>query len=124
SIGGEHGAGDKLDLRVAFSEGWGDAFAGIALGDPVYRDSVSGLSADVNFNLEQDDMRFSDGGWFSETSVGEILWDAYDSTNDGVDNLSLGFGPLFTAMTGGQRTTPALTSIFSFLEALRDVVPA
>jgi len=53
SIGGEHAIDGKLDLRVAFGEGWGDAFGAMALNDPVYRDS-SGANADSGFNLESD----------------------------------------------------------------------
>ena len=40
SIGGDHGgSATLLDLRVAFGEGWGNAFSGMVLGDPIYRDS-------------------------------------------------------------------------------------
>ena len=39
NIGGAHGLGDKLDIRVAFGEGFGYAFAAIVLNDPVARDS-------------------------------------------------------------------------------------
>ena len=46
SIGGVHARGDKLDLRVAFSEGFGNAFSGMALGDPVYRDSQDAAQGD------------------------------------------------------------------------------
>lgn len=124
SIGGSHGDGDKLDLRVAFGEGWGNAFAGMVVNDPVYRDSFSRMSNDFGFDVEQDDTRFDDGGWFSETSIAEILWDVFDATNEPGDDVSLGFGPIFAAFIDGQRTTFALTSIFSFLEALRDEAPA
>ena len=124
SLGGQHGEGDKLDLRVAFGEGWGNAFAGMVLNDPVYRDSFSGVSRDFGFDLEQDDTRFGDGGWFSETSIGEILWDVFDATNESGDSVSVGFGPILSALTNGQRETASLTSIFSFLEALKDAVPS
>jgi hypothetical protein len=123
SIGGQHGDGDKLDLRVAFGEGWGDAFAGMVLNDPVYRDSFGGMSKDFSIDLEGDDTRYGDGGWFSETSVGEILWDLFDDTNESGDTVSLGFQPIFAALVQGQRTTSAFTSVFSFLDALRNVVP-
>jgi hypothetical protein len=124
SIGGQHGTGDELDLRVAFGEGWGNAFAAMVLNDPIYRDSSSGAASDFNFNMEQDDSRFADGGWFSETSIGEILWDIFDPANEPDDSVALGFVPIFQAMTTDQRTTDALTSIFSFFSALRDVAPS
>lgn len=37
--GGAHAVGDKLDPRVAFSEGFGYAFAAMVLGDPLVRDA-------------------------------------------------------------------------------------
>jgi hypothetical protein len=117
SIGGEHRQGDRLDLRVAFGEGWGNAYSGMVLNDPVYRDSGEGLFRDGGFNLESD-MQTAEG-WFSEFSIGEILWDLFDSVDDGADHVSLGFAPLFSVITGPQKTTPALTSIFSFADALK-----
>ncbi|WP_324313730.1 hypothetical protein [Povalibacter sp.] len=117
SIGGDHGAGDRLDLRVAFGEGWGNAYSGMTLNDPVYRDSHDGVSADFQFNMESDSADAE--GWYSESSVHEILWDLFDSTNDGADTLSLGFAPLYSVMTGAQRTTEALTSIYTFAAGLR-----
>ena len=123
SIGGPHGEGDKLDLRVAFGEGWGNAFSGMVLNDPIYRDSFGGATNDFRIDMETDDTRFSDGGWYSETSVGEVLWDIFDSGSEPGDGVALGFTPIFTAMTQGQRTTDALTSIFSFLEAIKNAAP-
>jgi hypothetical protein len=123
SIGGQHGEGNKLDLRVAFGEGWGNAFSGMVLNDPVYRDSYSGAGADFRINMEADDT-FGGEGWYSESSVAEILWDAFDATNESGDSVSLGFAPIFAAINVGQRNTSALTSIFSFLEALNTVAPS
>ena len=123
SIGGEHGTGDKLDLRVAFGEGWGNAFSAMVLNDPIYRDSYSGANNDFSINLEADDTVGGEG-WFSEASAGEILWDAFDATNESGDTLTLGFAPIFAAVAGEQRTTLALTSIYSFLEALEAAAPS
>lgn len=117
SIGGNHGIGDRLDLRVAFGEGWGNAFGGMALNDPQYRDSSGGVSQDFGFNMESNST--VNEGWFSETSVGEILWDIFDSAADSGDNVSLGFTPIYNVMTDAQIETEALTSIFSFASALR-----
>ena len=38
--GGSHSLSDLLDRRLAFSEGWGNAWSGIALGRSNYTDSV------------------------------------------------------------------------------------
>lgn len=117
SIGGEHNPGDRLDLRVAFGEGWGNAFGSMALNDPQYRDSFDGITQDFGFNLESD--RNDNEGWFSEASVGEVLWDVFDSVADPGDNVALGFTPIYTVMTGDQVNTDALTSIYSFASSLR-----
>jgi hypothetical protein len=122
SIGGSHSDTDRLDLRVAFGEGWGNAFSGMVLEDPVYRDSQLGTREDFGFDMEADSAAVE--GWFSETSISEILWDLYDDAADPNDNVSLGFGPIYETMTGPQIQTEALTSIFSFADALKRANPA
>lgn len=127
SVGGIHGNDLPLDLRVAFGEGWGNAFSGMALGNSTYRDSQMGVQDDFSFDLEAD-ADASDGateGWFSEFSVGEILWDLFDSTNEPGDTVALGFAPIYAAMTSTTvKDTDALTSIFTFSSALRAGTPA
>ena len=117
SIGGQHSLGDRLDLRVAFGEGWGNAFGSMALNDPQYRDSSGGISQDSGFNLESDTV--VNPGWFSEASVGQFLWDVFDSGTEPGDSVALGFTPIYTVMTTDQINTDALTSIYSFASALR-----
>jgi hypothetical protein len=121
SIGGSHNPGDKLDLRLAYSEGWGNAYSGMALNDPVYRDSQSGVSSEGGFNLETDVP--SVHGWYSEGSIGGILWDIFDSGTEAGDTVALGFAPIFSVLTGSQATSDALTSIFEFAAALRTANP-
>jgi hypothetical protein len=128
NIGGSHGVGDKLDPRVAFGEGFGYAFAAIVLNDPVARDSSrqGGTLTSSTFNVETNPSTSAPGipsgnfgCWCSESSVWSILWDLYDNTNDGADSVSLGFGPIWSVLEGAQATTPAYTTIFSFLTALK-----
>lgn len=122
SIGGIHGgSATPLDLRVAFGEGWGNAFSGMALGSPIYRDSQQGVQTDFSIDLETDDDL--NEGWFSEASVGEVLWDLFDSTNEPGDTVTLGFAPLLAVVSGAQVTTDALTSIYTFSIGLRAVQP-
>jgi len=123
SIGGSHGPTDRLDSRVAFGEGWGNAFAAMALNDPVYRDSHSGVARDSGFDLENG-FTAAPQGWFSEMSVGKILWDVFDDDAEPGDDVALGFGPIHAVMTGAQVNTEALTSIFSFATALRGANPS
>jgi K319-like protein len=132
NIGGSHGIGDKLDIRVAFGEGFGYAFAGIVLKDPVARDSFVNGGAQVSstFNIETNPPTNPPGSpsgnfgcWCSESSVWSILWDLYDSNADSNDTVALGFQPLWGVLIGEQRTTPAMTSIFSFISALKTAQP-
>jgi hypothetical protein len=128
NIGGSHGLGDKLDIRVAFGEGFGYAFAAIVLNDPDARDSFTDNGSPVSggFNIERNPPAPGDpnGTWASESSVWSILYDLYDSGAEAGDTVALGFNPLWNVLTGTQRTTPAFTSIFSFMTALKAARPA
>ncbi|MBT8143026.1 MAG: hypothetical protein KJO88_11735, partial [Gammaproteobacteria bacterium] len=118
SLGGAHAGGDRLDMRVAFGEGFGNAWSAIITDDTFYRDSLdSQQSQGFSFNMESNS--WSNPGWYSEGSVQSALYDFYDSADDGVDTLSLGLAPIYEVLTGLQITTEAFTSIFSFSEYLR-----
>ena len=118
SIGGPHSGSDILDIRVAFGEGWGNAFSAMALDDPIYFDT-SGVVQASGFIIDVEAGTSSNPGWYSEDSVQRVLYDLYDSSDDGVDNLSLGFGPIHNVFVGAEKTTPAFTSIFTFITALK-----
>jgi len=132
SIGGQHALGDKLDPRVAFGEGFGYAFAAMVLNDADARDSGKN-NADfysTGFNIEANPQTSMVGApgdnygcWCSESSVWSILWDLYDTPADANDALALGFAPIWQVLTGVQRTTPALTTIFPFITALKAARP-
>lgn len=127
SLGGEHALGDRLDLRVAFSEGFGYAFAAYALDDPVIRDSYvnNNQQAEARANVETNPVGSvgSGGCWCSESSVWSILWDIVDTASDGSDTLSLGFAPIWAAMKDDHAATPAVTSIFTFINGLKQARP-
>jgi hypothetical protein len=135
SIGGAHGLGDMLDPRVAFGEGFGYAFAAIVLNDPNARDSfvdtgpapfdICGVAhCSGGFNIEANPPGTNNQAcWCSESSVWSILWDLYDTPADTNDTLALGFTPLWEVLAGPQRTTPAFTTIFSFITALKAARP-
>jgi len=119
SLGGLHSGGDRLDMRVAFGEGFGNAFSAIATDNPVYSDSLSPLGMPLQFNIDSNNSCIN-SGWFSECSVHTILYDLYDSADEGsVDVISLGFAPIYSVLVNGQKNTVALTSIFSFITELR-----
>jgi len=118
SIGGPHSAGDALDIRVAFGEGWGNALSAIATDNPIYFDTA-GQNQSTGWFMDIENASPSNPGWFSEASIQRILYDLYDSNNDGSDHISLGFEPIFNAMVSKERNTPAFTSIFSFINGLK-----
>lgn len=111
SVGGPHGGNnDRLDMRVAFSEGWGNGWAGIALNNPVYVDtSQSGQGNGFTFNVSRGEG--TNPGWFKESSVERMFWD--------LSNSSLGFGPVWATMRSGLTASAALSSMHSFANALR-----
>jgi hypothetical protein len=119
SIGGRHGLNDYLDLRVAFSEGFSNAFAAMMTDKSVYIDT-SGIAQGNAFSFDIEDNNICiNPGWFSECSVQSILYDLYDNTNDSVDSVALGFAPIYSVLINEQKNTAALTSIFSFIHALK-----
>lgn len=122
SVGGSHSDGDRLDIRVAFGEGWGNAFSAIALDDPVYFDT-NGLGQANGFYFSMENETKNNPGWYSEGSIQRILYDLYDSQNDGDDLLSLGFGPLHRVFTGAQKNTPVFTSLFTFITYMKNENP-
>lgn len=119
NIGGPHGSSEYLDIRVAFGEGFGNSFASMVTDDPLYFDTMG--SNGWNMNMEQ--AVHETPGWFSEASVGRILYDLYDNNNDGKDKLSLGFQPMYKVLVNGEKETPAFTSIFSFINELKKANP-
>lgn len=118
SLGGSHGAGERLDMRVAYGEGFGNAWSAIATDDPLYRDSFgAGQASDFAINVESNTT--SNEGWYNEASVQSALYDLYDANNETGDGLTLGLAPLYAVWRNEQRTGLALTSIFPFAAALR-----
>jgi len=113
SIGGAHNINDTLDMRLAFGEGFGNAYAGIVSADPVYRDS-SGVGQLSGFDFDMDIDVCVNPGWFSECSVHELLYDFSVTTFAG------DFTPLYNVLINEQKNTSAFTSIFSFVWELKD----
>jgi len=118
SIGGPHALGDRVDMRVAFSEGWATALAGLALSNPFYADTQGALQASgFGFNMESRGNNAP--GWYSEQSVQEIIYDLVDLNFDGNDIFTYSFATVWSAIIGPLASTPALTSIFPFLNAIK-----
>ena len=118
SIGGAHAIGDRLDMRVAFGEGFATAYSGMALESAQYCDTL-GPSQAHGFGIDIENQAAGTAGWYNEISIMKLLYDLWDTDVDGADTDSLGFGPIYGVMTVAQAATPAFTSIFSFAEALK-----
>lgn len=118
STGGDHNGRVALDARLAFGEGFGNAFSGMILGDPRYRDSF-GAGQASGFAINVENNTHSPTGWFNEGSTASILYDIFDSASDGADNISAGLAPIYRAFRDPiYRDTPFLTNIHSYLQSL------
>jgi hypothetical protein len=107
SPGGSHALTDLVDRRVAFSEGWGNAWSGIALGRSNYTDSAGpGQAQGANMDLTVGPA--SNPGWFREASIQSILWNV---------NNQVGFKPIHDTMTGPFKSGLPVTSIHPFAAA-------
>ncbi len=78
SPGGAHSPHERLDLRVAFSEGFANAFSAMVLDDPFYSDSL-GPQQGERFGFSMEGNSASPAGWYNEASIQSIAWDLYDA---------------------------------------------
>ncbi|MGQ9426310.1 hypothetical protein ACXYTJ_09415 [Gilvimarinus sp. F26214L] len=118
SPGGPHSIGEALDMRLAFSEGWATALAGMALDSPHYCDT-GGIGQGTGFGIDLEHPSVYRSGWFNELSIVSIMYDLWDERPADDDGGSLGFSSLYEVFAGEQRTSPAFTSVFSFMSALK-----
>ncbi|MDX1499213.1 MAG: hypothetical protein R3176_04920 [Woeseiaceae bacterium] len=123
SIGGAHSIGDRLDPRLAFGEGWATAFAAMALDNQLYCDTGAAGTSE-GFGIGAETGSYNARGWYDEISVLRFIYDMFDANDDGggADTVVIGFQPIFDVMTGGQATTEAFTTIFSFATELRAIL--
>lgn len=124
SPGGSHTSGDKKDISLAFGEAWGNALSAMAFDPDYYYTDTYGSRQQSGFQFNMESGTDTNKGWFSETSIQQMLYDIYDSTNEAGDGISQGIGPILDVLTGYQKTTSAATSIFSFITGLKTNVPS
>lgn len=128
ALGGNHAIDDRLDFRLAFEEGWADAFSGIALSTAAtalaespanYRNSL-GVNQARTFRYSLEAINHSVAGWYSEASVASILYNLFDANNNGVDDIELGFGPIFQVLSSSAyRSSDSLVSLYTFIHQLK-----
>ncbi len=120
TVGGDHSLNERLDMRVAFSEGYSNAFSAMVLDDPRYRDSFgTAQGTDFHFSVESGTALLPAPGWYNEASVQRIVWDLFDTVNDGADTVAIGYAPLHNVFTTELRNDVPLTSLFPFITALK-----
>ncbi|MGM8225804.1 hypothetical protein ACSV5M_04435 [Cellvibrio sp. ARAG 10.3] len=121
SIGGPHQYGDYLDMRVAFSEGFGNAFAAMMLDDPIYRDSI-GFNQSNSFMYDVREKNHPVRGWYSEASVESVLYNYFLSS---ANKTAKDFSPILSTLTDGSYyNADSLATIFLFAERLVARYPA
>jgi hypothetical protein len=92
SIGGPHSIGQSLDARLAFGEGFATAMAAMVLEEQQYCDtSAAGSNSGFGISTESENRGLQ--GWMNEMSVATLIYDLWDTDDDGADNGSIGFGP-------------------------------
>lgn len=116
SIGGDHGFNQKMDMRLAFSEGLANAFSAILQDDAFYTDAL-GPGQSSGFYIDMTEKSHSLRGWYSEASIGSVLFNYYLST----DNRSAkSFDDLLKTFTRQDyKDHPGFASIYLFSEKLQ-----
>ncbi|MEK6684351.1 MAG: PPC domain-containing protein, partial [Nitrospirota bacterium] len=100
SPGGIHYLDDNTqDIRLSWSEGWGNFFTSAVRNDPLYMDT-SGTVAQLSFEIENlTPTGLSSAAIYTtnELSVAAALWDIFDapSTVEGWDAVSAGMTPIW-----------------------------
>ena len=121
SLGGRHDpVYDHLEMATAFSEGFASGLGAAVSNDPTYTTTFGpqqGNTAGFLVELVTHTVR----GWFNEASVAQIVFDLIDPVDD--DTVELGLRPIFDVLVNDFRGTRSLTSIFSFIHALKKRVP-
>ena len=129
SPGGIHffAAGDVLDPRLSFSEGFATGFAGVLLDERTFANTYWNRAGSTawGFDLEAGPTAFDDPvpSAFSELSVVRAIWDLHDAvppgTSEAWDAATIDAGAMFDTLAGPQKSTPALTTLASFVEGLK-----
>lgn len=124
SIGGSHSLNDSLDPRLAFGEGFGNAFSAFVHYNSftndennVYQDTsgnaqATGFSIDVSTPPANSPggLIHDDRGPWSETAVQHVLWRLWSNPGDN----SRTYARIHEVLEGDHKTTPATTNILTF----------
>jgi len=124
SEGGDHGISDKLDMRVVFSEGFANATTALVSGTGYYEDS-GGTGQAYGFRFSLEDKVTNIQGFYSEASVGQLIYDVADPANEASDPLDMGLSTVYGVLASSDYiNSDAMTSVYLFLNTLRSVSDA
>lgn len=131
SLGGGHSLSDRLDMTIAYSEGWSDAFSGVALAKAPashlrfadqYQDVLGfGQASAFKFSLQRAPAFISvepPVGWYSESSIYQTLYNLMDSDNSGDDAITMPFSSIYQVLTQ-LADAEAFNTIYSFSHYLK-----
>ena len=124
SPGGDHFITDHdQDIRLSWSEGWGNFFSSAVRNNPIYVDTTRG--GFFSFSLEDYSSSPPPSTLNSvavyttaEIAVAGVLWDIFDDTTipstitEPHDQLALGFGPIWQTVLHISGSTPATMESF------------
>ena len=114
--GGEHKIDGCYSEGLAWSEGWASFFAAAVRLSPDDPDAkfefMVPRRAPIRVENVPDDVC---RGTASEWRVFAGLWDLYNRHDDGLDHVSLGFGPIWKGVTGG--TTSSVLDAWATIAA-------
>src|SRR5690554_796819 len=120
TIGGMHQYTDYLDMRVALSEGFSNAFSAMLLNDEHYRDS-GGPRQRRGYTFDVSETNHPVKGWYNESSIESIFFNYYRSDNG---KTADDFAPLISVlMDASYISAQSLTSIFLFSERWKALFP-
>ena len=128
-LGGSHSFGQQIDPRIAFSEGFATALAAMVLAPDTRFINTFGeqgdtaMVIDIAVNKATFDPK---PGWYSEVTVATLLFDLFDSVDDGTeafDNVALGMEGIWATLSGPYVQSPALATIFTFIHGMKTVRP-
>ncbi|MGI9295505.1 MAG: hypothetical protein ACR2PS_16115, partial [Pseudomonadales bacterium] len=124
SPGGPHSLSEHLDMRLAYSEGFANAWSAIILADSEYKDS-GGVGQASGFTFSVETLQTANPGWFNETSVQSIIHDLLDNdiAGDADDNLRLEVGEVMRSIAIAQQGYVTFSSVFTLLSTLKYVYP-
>ncbi len=120
SIGGDHLSDEKLDMRVAMSEGFSNAFSAVILDDPIYKDSL-GSNQSNGFWFDVSEKNNAVRGWYSEASVQSVIYNYYVSDSG---KTAKNFADLWIALgSDAYINSLSLTSIYTFSAQVKQQSP-